>query len=257
MLKEFAYTEEEIERSEKYGKLAGKLHTALHEVIGHASGQLNPRVGTPKETLKNYSSTLEEGRADLVALYYLLDPKLVELGLMPSLDVGKAEYDSYIRNGMMLQLRRIEPGSVIEEAHMRNRQMVANWCYQKGMEDNVIEKVVKDGKTYFVVNDYEKLRVLFGELLREIQRIKSEGDYEAGKNLVENYGVQVDADLHAEVLKRAEKLNIAPYGGFINPMLVPLEENGEITDIKVEYPDDFTKQMLYYGENYSFLPDYN
>jgi dipeptidyl-peptidase III len=257
MLKEFANSEEEIERSEKYGKLAGKLHTALHEVIGHASGQLNPGVGTPKETLKNYSSTLEEGRADLVALYYLLDPKLVELGLMPSLEVGKAEYDSYIRNGMMLQLRRIEPGSVIEEAHMRNRQMVANWCYQKGMDDKVIEKIVKDGKTYFVVNDYEKLQVLFGELLREIQRIKSEGDYEAGKNLVENYGVQVDEALHQEVLKRAEKLNIAPYGGFINPKLVPVEENGEITDVKVEYPDDFTKQMLYYGEKYSFLPDYN
>lgn len=257
MLEEFAFSQEEIDRSKAHGKLAGKLHTALHEVVGHASGKLNPGVGTPKETLKNYASTLEEGRADLVALYFLLDPKLVELGLMPSLEVGKAEYDSYIRNGMMLQLRRLQPGEVIEEAHMRNRQLVASWCYEKGKENNVIEKVVKEGKTYFVVRDYEALRALFGELLREIQRIKSEGDYEAGKALVENYGVQVDQALHQEVLARSEKLNIAPYGGFINPRLVPVKVNGKIVDVKVEYPDDFTEQMLEYAYKYSFLPNLN
>ena len=230
----------------------------MHEVIGHASGQLNPGVATPKETLKNYSSTLEEGRADLVALYFLMDPKLVEMGLVPSLEVGKAEYDSYIMNGLLMQLKRIEPGAVIEESHMRNRQMNAGWAYEKGKEDNVIERIEKDGKTYFVVNDYEKLRSLFGELLMEIQKIKSEGDFEAGKNLVETYGVQVDEPLHLQVLERMKKLNDAAYGGFINPVLVPVEnENGEITDVKVEYPDDFTLQMLNYAKNYSFLPDEN
>jgi len=186
MLKEFTLTEEEFNRSDEHGKLASKLHTALHEVVGHASGKLNDGVGTPKETLKNYASTLEEGRADLVALYYLLDSNLIKLGLMESLEVGKAEYDSYIRNGMMLQLRRLDPGEVIEEAHMRNRQLVAGWAYEKGMAENVIEKVTQEGKTYFRVNDYEKLRVIFGDLLREIQRIKSEGDYDAGRDLVEN-----------------------------------------------------------------------
>jgi dipeptidyl-peptidase-3 len=182
-----------------------------------------------------------------------MDQKLVDLGLMPSLEVGMAEYDSYIRNGMMLQLRRIEPGEVIEEAHMRNRQLVASWAYEKGMDDNVIEKKVVEEKTYFEVNDYEKLRVIFGELLREIQRIKSEGDYEAGKALVESYGVQFDDELHQEVLDRAENLNIAPYGGFINPRLVPVMEGDKITDVNVEYPDDFLEQMLEYGANYSFL----
>jgi dipeptidyl-peptidase-3 len=250
---EFIRTDELRNRSKEHGALASKLHTALHEVVGHASGKLNPGVGTPKETLKSYASTLEEGRADLVALYFLLDPKMVELGLMPSLEVGKSEYDSYIRNGMMLQLRRIEPGENIEEAHMRNRQLVASWAYEKGMADNVIEKKVVDGKTYFEVNDYEKLRTIFGELLKEIQRIKSEGDYEAGRALVENYGVQVDQELHAEVLKRAEKLNSAPYGGFINPRLVPVMEGTKVVDVKVEYPADFLEQMMEYGENYSFL----
>ncbi|MGB0404403.1 MAG: dipeptidyl-peptidase 3 family protein [Salibacteraceae bacterium] len=252
MLEEFCYTDEEFKRAKKNGKLASKLHTALHEVVGHASGKLNLGVGTPKETLKSYASTLEEGRADLVALYYLLNPELIKLGLMTDLEVGKAEYDSYIRNGLMAQLRRIEPGEIIEEAHMRNRQMVAAWVYEKGMSENVIEKVVKEGKTYFVINDYEKLQVLFGELLKEIQRIKSEGDYEAGKNLVENYGVQVDAEIHKEVLARSEKLNIPPYGGFINPRLVAVETEGKITDVKVEYPADFTGQMLEYAKNYSF-----
>lgn len=258
MLKEFTLTDEEYELADKNGSLSGKLHTALHEVVGHASGKLNEGVATPKQTLKNYSSTLEEGRADLVALYFLLDPKLVELGLMESLDVGKASYNSYIRNGMMLQLRRLEPGEVIEESHMRNRQLIAAWCYEKGQAENVIEKKVVDNKTYFVVNDYDKLRGLFGDLLREIQRIKSEGDYESGKALVETYGVQVDAELHAEVLERAEKLNIAPYGGFINPKLIPVMDDGnQITDIIVEYPMDFAEQMLEYGEKFGFLPTEN
>lgn len=252
MLKEFCFTEEEYNRADKHGKLASKLHTALHEVVGHASGKLNPGVGTPKETLKSYASTLEEGRADLVALFYLMDPKLIELGLMESLEVGKAEYDSYIRNGLMAQLRRIEPGEDIEEAHMRNRQLVAAWVYEKGQAENVIEKKIKEGKTYFVINDYDKLKVLFGELLKEIQRIKSEGDYDAGMALVENYGVKVDQAIHQEVLERSEKLNIPPYGGFINPKLVPVEDNGKIVDIKVEYPSNFTEQMLDYAKNYSF-----
>ncbi|MCB0522055.1 MAG: dihydrofolate reductase [Lewinellaceae bacterium] len=255
MLEEFSNDQEEKERADKYGDLGGKLHTALHEVLGHASGQLEPGVGQPGQTLPGYSSALEEGRADLFALYYILDPKLIELGIMPSLEVGKAEYDSYIKNGMMLQLRRIKPGNDIEEAHMRNRQMVANWAYQMGKKDNVIEKLTRDGKTYFEIHDYEKLRMLFGELLKEIQRIKSQGDFEAGKALVENYGVKVDKALHAEVLARSEKLNIPPYGGFINPRLVAEKDGtGNITDIKVEYPDDFTKQMLEYAEQYSFLP---
>ena len=246
MLKEFCYSDEEFERSEKYGKLASKLHTALHEVVGHASGKLNEGVGTPKETLKSYASTLEEGRADLVALYYLLDPKLIEYGLMESLDVGKAEYDSYIRNGLMAQLRRLDLGDEIEEAHMRNRQLVAGWVYEKGQAENIIEKKVKEGKTYFVINDYDKLQILFGDLLKEIQRIKSEGDYEAGMALVENYGVKVDPVIHQEVLDRSAKLNIPPYGGFINPKLVKVEKDGKIIDIKVEYPNDFTKQMMEY-----------
>jgi len=257
ILAEFCLTEEELKRSEEHGKLSDKLHTALHEVVGHASGQIEEGIGVPSETLKNYANALEEGRADLVALYYLLDPKLVELGLIPSLEVGKAEYDSYIRNGLMLQLRRLKVGEVIEEAHMRNRQMIAKWAYEMGKKDNVIEKVTKDGKTYFRINDYEKLRVLFGELLKEIQRIKSQGDYKAGRDLVENYGVQVDADIHKEVLARTEKLNIAPYGGFINPRLVPVMQGDKIVDVKVEYPADFTEQMLEYGKKYSFLPDYN
>ncbi len=253
-LEEFAYDEEEIARGKEYGELGSKLHTALHEVVGHASGKINPGVGTPKETLKNYASTLEEARADLVALYYLMDPKLVELGLMPSLEVGKAEYDSYIRNGLMVQLRRLQPGEVLEEAHMRNRQLVAAWVFEKGKADNVIEKVEKDGKTFYNIVDYEKLRNLFGQLLREIQRIKSEGDYEAGKALVETYGVQVDPVIHKEVLERSAKLNIPPYSGFVNPVLVPvLDEKGEIKDVKVEYNQDFVRQMLYYSEQYGNL----
>ncbi len=254
ILNEFAHDAEEVARIKEHGALGDKLATALHEVIGHASGKLNPGVGTPKETLKSYASTLEEARADIVALYFILDPKMVELGLMPSLEVGKAEYDGFISNGLMKQLRRIEPGKNVEEAHMRNRQLIAAWVFEKGQPDNVIERVTRDGKTYFNITDYEKLRVLFGNLLQEIQRIKSEGDYEAGKALVETYGVQVDRDLHQEVLDRVKPFNIPPYAGFINPELVPeLDENGEIIDVKVTQPKDFIQQMLDYGKKYSFL----
>ncbi len=258
LLKEFCYTDKEMEMQIAHGDVGDKMHTALHEVIGHASGKLNKGVGTPNETLKSYASTLEEARADLVGLYYLMDNKLVEMGLMSSLEVGKAAYDDYIRNGMMTQLMRLEPGAVIEEAHMRNRQLVASWAMEKGAKDKVIEKIVKDGKTYFVVNDYDKLRNLFGELLMIIQKIKSEGDYKAGAALVENYGVKVDQAIHKEVLARVEKLKIAPYNGFINPKLVPvMDAKGEIIDIKVEYPTDFTEQMLEYAKTYSFLPSDN
>lgn len=257
VLEEFAFNAEEIARTKEFGSLADNLHTDMHEVIGHASGKINPGIGTPKETLKAYASTLEEGRADLVALYFMMDQKLVDIGVMPSLEVGKTQYEDYIRNGLMLQLRRLDLGEEIEEAHMRNRQLVASWVYEKGMPDKVIEKVKKGGKTYFVINDYEKLRVLFGDLLREIQRIKSEGDYEAGKALVENYGVKVDQEIHAEVLKRVEKLGIAPYSGFINPVLVPVVEGGEIKDVKIAYPADFTEQHLFYAKHYGKLPTYN
>ena len=254
LLKEIAYSPEEIERVQKYGEIGDKMHTALHEVVGHASGRINPGVGTPKETLKNYSSALEEGRADLVALYYLMDPKLVELGLLENQEAGMEEYDGYIRNGLMAQLRRLKLGDNIEEAHMRNRQMIAAWVYEKGQPDNVIEKKIRDGKTYFVINDYNKLRILFGQLLREVQRIKSEGDFEAGSDLIEGYGVKVDQELHREILDRSKDLNSAPYGGFINPVLEPvMNKEREITDILVKYPADFTQQMLEYGEKYSFL----
>jgi dipeptidyl-peptidase III len=256
-LEEFAYTPEEVKRGKEYGTLAGFLHTDMHEVIGHASGQINPGVGTPKQTLKSYGSTLEEARADLVALYYLLDQKLIDIGVMPSLEVGRAEYDGYIRNGMMTQLNRLEPGDNLEEAHMRNRQLVAAWAFEKGQAENVIEKIRKDNKTYFVVRDYEKLRAIFGELLREIQRISSEGDYNAGKALVETYGVKVDQELLKEVKARYAKLNVAPYNGFIQPKLVPVMKDGKIADVKVKYPESFVKQMLEYGKNYGYLPVYN
>ncbi len=251
---EFSYSDEEKERNRKYSALESLLHTDMHEVIGHASGQINPGVGTPKETLKTYSSTLEEARSDLVALYFIMDPKLLELDLMPSLDVGKASYDGFIRNGLQLQLRRIEPGHDIEQAHMRNRQLIAAWAYEQGLEGKVIEKIVENGKTYFVIRDYDALRGLFAELLREIQRIKSEGDYEAASELVETYGVKVDQEMHKEVLERVAPLNIAAYSGFIQPRLVPVEEGGEIIDVKIEYPVDFPGQMLEYERDYSFLP---
>lgn len=254
LVKEFAHDEEEIRLAEKYGALAGKLHTALHEVIGHASGQLNKGVGQPAETLKNYASTLEEARADLVGLYFIMDQKMIDIGLVPSLEVGKAEYDGYIRNGMMTQLQRLDLGKQVEEEHMQNRQLVASWVFEKGKKDRVIEKVVRNGKTYYDIKDYQKLRVLFGELLKEIQRIKSEGDYEAGKALVETYGVKVDTKIHQEVLKRVKPLNLAPYNGFVNPIFVPvLNKAGEITDIRIENKQTFVEQMLYYGKNYATL----
>jgi dipeptidyl-peptidase-3 len=229
----------------------------MHEVIGHASGKINPGVGTTRETLRQYASTLEEGRADLVALYYIMDPMLIEIGVMDSLDVGRSEYDAYIRGGAMLQLYRLQPGELIEEAHMRNRQLVALWSYEQGLADNVIERVVRDGKTYFVVNDYEKLREIFGRLLQEIQRIKSEGDFETARELVENYGTQVDQELHAEVLQRYAALEVSPYSGFINPRIVADDENGVVSNVRVEYPNDFMAQMLEYAEDYSFLPTDN
>jgi dipeptidyl-peptidase-3 len=250
-LEEFCYSPEEIELSKKYGPLAGNLHTDLHECLGHGSGQLLP--GTSSEALKNYSSSLEEARADLFALYYIADPKMIELGIVPDTNTAKAEYNSYMRNGLMTQLTRIEIGKNIEQAHMRNRQLIARWCFEKGQPENVVEKVIRDGKTYYKINDYKKLRNLFGQLLAEVQRIKSEGDYEAGKKLVETYGVQVDPVLHKEVKDRFVKLNIAPYGGFINPVFKVTEANGEITDIKIEYQDDYATQMLYYSKHYSFL----
>lgn len=254
-LKEFVHDPEELELEEKYGELADKLHTALHEVIGHASGQLNPGVGETKETLKNYASTLEEGRADLVGLYYLYSPKLQELGLVDDWrKVGKAAYDGYIRNGLMTQLIRLNIGNDVEEAHMRNRQWVSAWVFEKGKKDNVIEKVTRDDKTYYTINDYDKLHDLFGELLRETQRIKSEGDYKAVEELVETYGVKVDQDLHKEILQRNEQFTGAPYSGFVNPVLVPEKnDDGEITSIKVTQPESFEGQMLEYSSNHSFL----
>lgn len=258
-LKEFVHDDEEYELEKKYGQLADKLHTALHEVVGHASGQLNPGVGETKETLKNYASTLEEGRADLVGLYYLYDSKLQELGLVEDWKaVGRAAFDGYIRNGLMTQLIRLDLGDDVEEAHMRNRQWVSAWAFEKGQKDNVIEKVTRDGKTYFSINDYDKLHELFGQLLRGTQRIKSEGDFEAVQALVEGYGVKVDQEIHAEVLERNKQFKSAPYGGFVNPVLEPVtDENGAITAINVNYAKDFASQMLYYVEHYNFLPNVN
>ncbi|MEO8769302.1 MAG: hypothetical protein ABI402_04440 [Ferruginibacter sp.] len=254
MLDEFSLNDTVKERARKYGNIAADLHVDMHECIGHASGQINPGVETTDKTLKNYASCLEEARADLVALYYIMDQKLVEIGVSPSLEVGKAEYDSYILNGLMTQLTRLKPGAQVEEAHMRNRQLIARWTYEKGKSENVIEFVQKDGKTYIRINDYNKLRTLFGQLLKEIQRIKSEGDYNAGKNLVENYGVKVDPVLHAEILKRYAALNTKPYRGFIQPRLVPVMDGDKVTDVKIEYPENFYQQMLEYGKKYSLLP---
>jgi dipeptidyl-peptidase-3 len=257
MLKEFAVSEEQIERAKNYAALASDLHTDMHEVIGHASGQINKGVGDPDQTLKNYASTLEEARADLVALYYILDPKLVEIGVMPSLEVGKAEYDSYIMNGLITQLTRLNVGENLEEAHMRNRQLNAMWAFEMGKKDNVIEWIKRDGKTYVRVNNYEKLRTLFGELLKEIQRIKSEGDYKAATALVEGYGVKVNQELLKEVKDRFVKLNVAPYKGFIQPILTPIMSGDKMTDVTVEYPTDFLKNQLELGKKYGYLPAYN
>lgn len=256
-LDEFAFNKEIADRIKKYGNLAGELHTDMHEVIGHASGKINKGVAGPEVTLATYASTLEEARADLVALYFIMDQKLIDLKLMPSLDVAKAEYDSYIMNGLISQLTRLKRGENLAEAHMRNRQLVAKWAYEKGKAENVIEMIQKDGKTYVKINDYNKLRKLFGDLLREIQRIKSEGDYNAGMALVEDFGTIVDQKLLDEVLTRYEKLQIKPYSGFIQPRLVPVEKDGKIVDVKVEYPEDFMQQMLEFGKKYAFLPIYN
>ena len=258
-LKEFAFDAAEVDNEIKYGQEADKLHTALHEVIGHASGQINEGIGQPKETLKNYASTLEEARADLVGLYYLPDAKLVEMKISPGAQgIGKAAFDNYIRNGLMTQLIRLNLGDDIEEAHMRNRQLVAAWAFEKGKKDNVIEKVTKDNKTYFVVRDYAKLRVLFGELLSEIQRIKSEGDFKAGKSLVDTYGVKVDQAIHKEVLDRNSKFKSAPYSGFVNPVLTAeLDADGNIIDVKIVQPASFAEQMLDYAKRYTTLPNIN
>jgi dipeptidyl-peptidase-3 len=251
-LEEFAFSKEEIARSREYGHLAGNLTTDLHECLGHGSGQLNPGVGA--DALKNYHSTIEESRADLFALYYISDPVMVKFGLLPNDEVAKAEYDSYIRNGLMTQLVRIHLGKNIEESHMRDRSLIAHWVYEKGMDKKVIEKVTRNGKSYFRINDYAALRTEFGELLKIIQRITSEGDYNAAKELVEAYAVQVEPLLHKEVLDRYLKLNIAPYTGFINPEYTLEMDGKKVRDVIISYPDDFANQMLFYSKNYSFLP---
>ena len=254
VLDEFGLNDTVKARIKKWGALSADLHTDMHECIGHASGQINPGIETPDKTLKTYASTLEEARADLVGLYYIMDQKLIDIGVMPNFDVAKAEYDGYMMNGMMTQLTRLKLGDKVEEAHMRNRQLNAMWCYEKGKKDNVVEFIKQDGKTYVRINDYQKLRTLFGELLREIQRIKSEGDYKAATNLVETYGVNVDPALHKEVLERYQKLNVKPYRGFIQPKIVPVMDGEKITDVKVEYPESFFQQMMDFGKKYAFLP---
>ena len=251
MLAEFAWSEDEIAAEKKYGDLTGDLHTDLHECLGHGSGQLLPT--TSPNALGEYSSTLEEARADLFGLYYLADPKLVELGILPDMEAYKSQYQSYIRNGMFTQFTRIELGKKNTEAHMQNRKLIADWCYEKGLADNVIEKKVRDGKTYFVVNNFEALRGLFAELLAEVQRIKSEGDFAAGKALVEKYAVNIDPELHKEVKTRYEALNLKPYGGFLNPEIVPVEEGGKVVDYKIVYNDSYLDQMLQYGRKYATL----
>lgn len=249
MLDEFAWDDAEKELIRKWGSYADEIHTDLHECLGHGSGQLLPGVATT--AMGEYSSTLEETRADLFGLYYSADPKLVELGIMPDAEAYKAEYSSYIRNGLFTQFTRVELGAKNTEAHMQNRKLIAQWCYEKGLKDNVIEKKTRDGKTYFVINDYPALRNLFAELLAEIQRIKSEGDYEAGKNLVETYAVNIDPQLHKEVLERYAKLNLKPYGGFVNPDIVPVVKDGKVVDYTLEYTDSFLDQQLKYGRDYS------
>ena len=250
-LNEFAWDEAEIAAAKKYLSLTDEIHTDLHECLGHGSGQILP--GVSPNALKEYSSTLEETRADLFGLYYIADSKLVELGILPDMEAYKAQYANYIRNGMMVQFSRVELGRKNTEAHMQNRKLIAEWCYEQGKADNVIEKKVRDGKTYFVVNDYEALRGLFGKLLAEIQRIKSEGDYKAGKALVETYAVNIDPALHKEVKERYDALGLKPYGGFVNPEIVPVTKGGKVVDYRVEYPDDYLGQMLEYGRKYATL----
>ncbi len=252
MLEEFAESAEEVERAKTYGYLAGNLHTDLHECLGHGSGKMMP--GVKPEDLKNYYSTMEETRADLFALYYVLDEKLLALGLVPSMETGKAEYDAYLRNGLITQLTRIEPGKDLEESHMRNRQLIAKWAFEHGQADGVVSWVKREGKSYLKIKDYQKLRELFGELLAEVQRMKSEGDLQAASQLVETYGVKVDKKLHAEVLERFKKLDIAPYAGFLNPELRLIKnDNNDVADVEVHYAPDYTAQMLAYSTDYGFL----
>lgn len=249
---EFVYSQEDIERLNEYGGLTGDLHTDLHECLGHGSGKLLP--GVDPDALKAYGATIEEARADLFGLYYIADQKLIDLGILPNHEAYKAEYYSYMMNGLMTQLVRIEPGCVIEEAHMRNRQLIARWAMEQGQPEKVVEWVVRDGKTYVKVNDYEKLRVIFGQLLAEIQRIKSEGDFESARALVEKYAVKVDSALHAEVLERYCSMHLAPYKGFVNPVYTAeTDENGEIVDVKIRYDEGYAEQMLRYSRDYSNL----
>lgn len=254
VLEEFAYSQEEVSLEREYGALADSLHTALHEVIGHASGKVKPEVGNPNTVFKSYYFSFEEARSDLFGLYYIMDPKLVELGLMPNLDVGKAAYNYTIIKGLMTQLARVKLGDDIEDSHTRNRYLIARWVLEKGKADNVIERKIRKGKTFYVINDYQKLRELFGQLLKEIQHIKSEGNYKAGKALVENYGVKPDPAIHKEVKERWAKLGVAPHEAFIAAYLIPEVVENEIVDVKIEYPTDFTDQMLFFGEKYSYLP---
>ena len=250
-LTEFAYDQAEIDAYKQYGSYTDEIHTDLHECLGHGSGQLLP--GVSSTALGEYQSTLEEARADLFGLYYMADPKLVELGIMPNAEAYKPAYSNYIRNGLFVQFTRVELGKQNTEAHMQNRKLIAEWCYEKGAARGIIEKKMRDGKTYFVVNDYEALRGLFAELLAEIQRIKSEGDYAAGKNLVETYAVNIDPQLHKEVLDRYAALNLKPYGGFVNPDIVPVEKDGKVVDYKIVYVDNYLQQQLDYGKKYRTL----
>ena len=251
LLSEFAWSEEEIALEKKYSAITDEIHTDLHECLGHGSGRTLP--GVSPNALGEYSSTLEETRADLFGLYYIADPKLVELGILPDMEAYKAQYANYIRNGIMVQFNRVELGKKNTEAHMQNRKLIAEWCYEQGRDGNVIEKKVRDGKTYFVVNDFEALRGLFARLLAEVQRIKSEGDYEAGKALVEKYAVDIDPQLHREVKARYEQLGLKPYGGFVNPEIVPVKRGGKTVDYRIEYVDDYLGQMLEYGKKYATL----
>lgn len=255
LLDEFSHSKEDADLVRKYSNVADNLHTDLHECVGHASGQLLP--GVSPGALKNYGAPLEEARADLFALYYMMDPRIVELGLLPNEDAAKAAYLVQIRVGLLTQLARIELGKDIEQAHLRNRQLIARWCLEKGKPDNVIELVKKENKVVFRINDFSRLRQLFGDLLKEVQRIKSEGDYEAGKALVETYGVKVDHELHREVLERYATLNISPYSGFINPDIQAVERDGVVVDVVVSYPEDYMQQMLGYSKSYSFLPTWS
>jgi dipeptidyl-peptidase-3 len=253
MLEEFAGSAEEIERAKQYGYLAGNLHTDLHECLGHGSGKVKEGVNT--DVLKNYYSTIEETRADLFALYYIMDEQMIQLGLVPSIDAAKAEFDAYLRNGLLTQLTRIESGKDIEESHMRNRQLIARWVYEAGKERNVVEFVCSGEKTFVRINDYQELRSLFGQLLKEIQRIKSEGDFDAARNLVENFGVKVDRQLHEEVLARFKKLDLAPYVGFLNPVYeLKTWPCGTPDNVLISYDEDYTSQMLRYSKEFGFLP---